>query len=587
MGRQDDIARRRLEARERRKIWHAAFAVSILAHALFFGLMVRIFPGLPGSWERGLPRWLVLYDGRTPAGEETYAWLIEPVETAPSLLPDAPPRPSRSATPASGEPIVPQTPIRPDPVSPRPLPVAGRSVEPAVPVPRPAAPLPEPIAQTLLDPARPDMPRPEPPPRPREAAPAAVATSQPAAEGAMESVPQEPPLEPAPATPFHDPESVQRLHGETPDPPGGIEPRSLAEPSMVHQAENQVEPLSDDSDERLGPDEPLPDRPLAPDPANENVNDQEHGGSALDIRERSEAHRISRITATETAPPPLPQAAKDDSPPQTRAAPAGTRHPASESLPQEAHALAEASPAPDADTRDQIETTPSPAASHEPSVDGSHVPGGKQEIGPESATRKEPAVPDVTPGVEKRIEAEPKTESASHEPPPIVAAHEEAPPLQEKPAPEPGRKMEEPAHSPGDRPVVEAPRPTQIPVETPLGVRRTLLWGPPTATAIEKEKPEKEEAQPDETPPRLLERVAPAYPVLARRLGIEGSVTLQVELDAEGSPQNAHVALSSGRSDLDAAAREAVLKWRFAPARRAGHAVPADVTVTIEFRLID
>lgn len=79
----------------------------------------------------------------------------------------------------------------------------------------------------------------------------------------------------------------------------------------------------------------------------------------------------------------------------------------------------------------------------------------------------------------------------------------------------------------------------------------------------------------------------PHYPTLARRRGIEGTVTLEVRVRADGLPERVAIAHSSGSGLLDAAALEAVRRWRFRPARRAGEPVDGDVTVPITFRLVE
>ncbi len=79
--------------------------------------------------------------------------------------------------------------------------------------------------------------------------------------------------------------------------------------------------------------------------------------------------------------------------------------------------------------------------------------------------------------------------------------------------------------------------------------------------------------------------VAPRYPRLARRRGLQGRVVLTLEVSAGGTPQKTTVAKSSGVKMLDDAAREAVSRWRFEPALEAGRAVPAKVQVPIVFRL--
>jgi len=82
-----------------------------------------------------------------------------------------------------------------------------------------------------------------------------------------------------------------------------------------------------------------------------------------------------------------------------------------------------------------------------------------------------------------------------------------------------------------------------------------------------------------------LNNQPPAYPLTARRRGIEGTVLLRVEIHAHGHCQQVHVKRSSGHAVLDRAAVEAVRQWRFVPARRGNLAVTAAVEVPITFRL--
>jgi protein TonB len=67
----------------------------------------------------------------------------------------------------------------------------------------------------------------------------------------------------------------------------------------------------------------------------------------------------------------------------------------------------------------------------------------------------------------------------------------------------------------------------------------------------------------------------------------EGTVTLEVLVNGAGLPEQVVLARSSGSALLDEAALEAVRRWRFRPARRAGEPVPGVVTVPITFRLLE
>jgi len=78
---------------------------------------------------------------------------------------------------------------------------------------------------------------------------------------------------------------------------------------------------------------------------------------------------------------------------------------------------------------------------------------------------------------------------------------------------------------------------------------------------------------------------APAYPARERLLRREGTVRLLLSVLADGTVEEAGVETSSGSDPLDAAALEAVRRWRFEPARRGGRAVPDLVIQTIRFRI--
>jgi periplasmic protein TonB len=84
-------------------------------------------------------------------------------------------------------------------------------------------------------------------------------------------------------------------------------------------------------------------------------------------------------------------------------------------------------------------------------------------------------------------------------------------------------------------------------------------------------------------PPSVLSTVNPAYPTLARQQSLEGVVQLRVTVGADGVPRNAEAV--SGNRVLVQAARDAVMRWRYRPARRNGVAVEELTTASVEFRL--
>jgi protein TonB len=83
-------------------------------------------------------------------------------------------------------------------------------------------------------------------------------------------------------------------------------------------------------------------------------------------------------------------------------------------------------------------------------------------------------------------------------------------------------------------------------------------------------------------PPAVLTRVEPAYPDLARRAGVEGTVELEVSIDAAGKVANVEVVrgLPLGMSD---AAADAVRRWTFRPARAAAGPVASRKTIRVRF----
>lgn len=77
----------------------------------------------------------------------------------------------------------------------------------------------------------------------------------------------------------------------------------------------------------------------------------------------------------------------------------------------------------------------------------------------------------------------------------------------------------------------------------------------------------------------------PAYPLSARRRGIEGTVLLEALVDPAGEARDIRLVASAGDAMLDEAAREAVRHWRFVPARRGAEPVEAWVRIPVVYRL--
>jgi protein TonB len=87
-------------------------------------------------------------------------------------------------------------------------------------------------------------------------------------------------------------------------------------------------------------------------------------------------------------------------------------------------------------------------------------------------------------------------------------------------------------------------------------------------------------------PSPLAGNQTPKYPPQALRSGVEGSVSVRVEVDASGVPTDVKVVERSGERsrDLDRAVTDTVRKWRFEPAMKDGKAVSGAVVVPVEFK---
>lgn len=88
-----------------------------------------------------------------------------------------------------------------------------------------------------------------------------------------------------------------------------------------------------------------------------------------------------------------------------------------------------------------------------------------------------------------------------------------------------------------------------------------------------------------DTPPQILTRREPVYPVTARRLKVEGTVLLNVLVGANGSVREVKVLEAEGGKLLSPSAVEAVRQWTFSPATRGGTAVDCWHKIPIRFAL--
>jgi TonB family protein len=93
------------------------------------------------------------------------------------------------------------------------------------------------------------------------------------------------------------------------------------------------------------------------------------------------------------------------------------------------------------------------------------------------------------------------------------------------------------------------------------------------------------ESEPGLRRPELVERTEPGYTEEARIARHEGTVRIQVDIDADGNTRNPNVLQILGLG-LDEQALAAVRGWRFRPARLDGRKVPSRIVLAIDFSLL-
>jgi len=84
-------------------------------------------------------------------------------------------------------------------------------------------------------------------------------------------------------------------------------------------------------------------------------------------------------------------------------------------------------------------------------------------------------------------------------------------------------------------------------------------------------------------PPLKVTDIKPVYPPIAQSARVQGVVVVEALIDDQGNVVNARVVRSIPL--LDAAALDAVTKWKYAPADLDGRLVAVVMTVTVSFAL--
>ena len=95
-------------------------------------------------------------------------------------------------------------------------------------------------------------------------------------------------------------------------------------------------------------------------------------------------------------------------------------------------------------------------------------------------------------------------------------------------------------------------------------------------------------AQGDVSTPKILREVTPEYTAEAEAAGIEGEVTLEAVVRADGTVSDVKVTTSLDTEyGLDQQAVKALEQWYFEPGRRDGKPVPVLLAIVMRFTLDD
>ncbi|NPC84752.1 energy transducer TonB, partial [Pyxidicoccus fallax] len=87
-------------------------------------------------------------------------------------------------------------------------------------------------------------------------------------------------------------------------------------------------------------------------------------------------------------------------------------------------------------------------------------------------------------------------------------------------------------------------------------------------------------------PPAVLKQVTPEYPRRARSERIQGLVLVRIIIGTDGKVEPEHTRVIRSVPALDAAAIDAVNRWRFSPAiGREGRPVRVIIEVPVQFSL--
>ncbi len=153
----------------------------------------------------------------------------------------------------------------------------------------------------------------------------------------------------------------------------------------------------------------------------------------------------------------------------------------------------------------------------------------------------------------------------------------------------------QPPEIPSEIPKNTGPEPSTgetVPGSGQLGPGTGEVAGPPGGVDGPAVNPAREDPQPvgpihitaEVVAPVGIDRPAPRYPEVARRLGVHGDAVLEAVIDEEGRVTRVRLVRDPGFG-CGEAALDAVRGWRYEPARLNGRRVAVYLTIKITFRL--
>ena len=88
-----------------------------------------------------------------------------------------------------------------------------------------------------------------------------------------------------------------------------------------------------------------------------------------------------------------------------------------------------------------------------------------------------------------------------------------------------------------------------------------------------------------DSPPTPINKLPPTYPTTLLSKGVGGRVIVSCVIDANGQVASSSIKQSSGYSELDKAALNAVARWKFKPAIKEGRSIKSTCSVPFNFEV--